>query len=56
MIDEGIVGSGRVIAEIFEGLGDARLDFIIVGDVGKIGLELLRDTELESSIQVINEL
>lgn len=56
MVDEGCVGAERVVAELFEHGGDVGLDFVVVDDVVKRVLALLGDAELESVVEVVDEL
>lgn len=56
MVDERVVESSRIVAELLECRLDLALDLVVVLDILELQLALLLDAELERSVQVIDEL
>jgi hypothetical protein len=56
MVDEGLIGSQRGIAEVLEHGEDLGLDLVVVLDVLELEVTLFNDGKLERRVQIVDEL
>ena len=56
MVDEGRIGTFRVISQVLETSLDLGFDFFVIGHFVHGGLGFFDDTERQSSIEVVNQL